>query len=57
MDFIGLSTVIQLIVDYINYNIMDRAHMIISVQFDTDKQDYEINSVRYDSYVSVYVIV
>ena len=53
MDFIGLSVVIQLIVDYINYNIMERADTINSVQFDTDKQDYDVNSVSYDSYVSV----
>ena len=57
MDFIGLSVVSQLIVDYINYNIMERADTIKSVQFDIDKQDYDVNSVSYDTYVSVYVIV
>ena len=57
MDFIGLTVVIQLIVDHINYNIMESVDTINSVQFDTDKQDYDVNSVSYDNHVSVYVIV
>ena len=57
MDFIGLNIVIQLIVDYINYNIMERADTNCSIQFHTDKQDYDVNSVSYDSHVYVYLIV
>ena len=43
IDFIGLSVVIEIIFDYINYNIMERADTISSVQFDIDKQDYILN--------------
>ena len=57
MDFIGLSVVIEIIFDYINYNIMERADTISSVQFDIDKQDYILNFPSYDGNVSVYVAV
>ena len=35
MDFIGLTVVIQFIVDYINFSSMELADTISSVQFDT----------------------
>ena len=43
IDFIGVSVVIELIIDYSNYNIMIRAETISSVQFYADKQDYDFN--------------
>ena len=45
MDFISLTVVIQLIVNHINYNIMESADTINSEQFDTGEQDYDVNSV------------
>ena len=57
MDFIGLYVVIQIVVDYINYNSIERADTISAIQFDTDKQDYDVNFLSYDSHVSVYVTV
>ena len=57
MNFIGFSVAIEVIVDYIKYIIMQSADTIISIQFDTGKQDYDVIFLSYDSHVYVYLIV
>ena len=37
--------VIQLIVDYTYYNVMEHANNIVHTQFDNDKQEYDMNSL------------